>query len=225
MRAVNRRNSIIISKTDTVRIEAKLSDNKAVAGLTLEYFYDNIEKEGETKTQKEMTLADGTWTHTLPKKTDRTLVRYRMLADFGKGPEIISPRPSDPYQWHSYFVMPRSTGSNKYFELLVPRAGTSQLSKNMSANPRSGYRPAKHIRPRGPWNDTVHGILVHDGVVRDVYARWNGSFYRRNKVSNARAILCNAHRHFSCCSSIAVCDYTAVIFMSYIPESNACFWK
>ena len=206
VRAVNRRNSIIISKTDTVRIEAKLSDNKAVAGLTLEYFYDNIEKEGETKTQKEMTLADGTWTHTLPKKTDRTLVRYRMLADFGKGPEIISPRPSDPYQWHSYFVMPRSTGSNKYFELLVPRAGTSQLSKNMSANPRSGYRPAKHIRPRGPWNDTVHGILVHDGVVRDVYARWNGSFYRRNSGRNSWKVRLPRYNRFDGRSDLMFMD-------------------
>ncbi|HBV30977.1 MAG TPA: hypothetical protein DEB49_00875, partial [Verrucomicrobiales bacterium] len=51
VRAINRKGSIVISKTDSVRIEAKLSDNKGVRGLKLEYFYDNLEKEGETKVQ------------------------------------------------------------------------------------------------------------------------------------------------------------------------------
>ena len=204
--AVNRKGSIVISKADSVRIEAKLSDNKAVNGLTLEYFYDNLEKEGETKVQKEMTLSNGTWEHTLPKKTDRTLVRYRLLADFGKEPQIISPRPSDPYKWHSYFVMPRTNGSTRHFELMVPRSGTSQLTKNMSANPRSGYRPAKTVKPRGPWNDTVHGILVHEGVVRDVYARWNGSFFRRNAGRNSWKVRLPRYNRFDGQSDLLFMD-------------------
>ena len=206
VRAINRNGSIVISKTDSVRIEAKLSDNKGVRGLKLEYFYDNLEKEGETKVQQEMTLSSGVWEHTLPKKTDRTLVRYRLLADFGKGSEIISPRPSDPYKWHAYFVMPRSTGSNRYFELMVPRVGTSQLAKNMSANPRSGYRPARNVKPRGPWNDTVHGILVHEGVVRDVYARWNGSFFRRNSGRNSWKIRLPRYNRFDGQSDLMFTD-------------------
>ena len=63
VRAINRNGSIVISKTDSVRIEAKLSDNKGVRGLKLEYFYDNLEKEGETKVQQEMTLSSGVWEH------------------------------------------------------------------------------------------------------------------------------------------------------------------
>ena len=168
-RAVNSKGNILIGKLDAVTIEAKFSTNETLTGVTLEYFYDNLEKEGETLANRDMKLVGGLWTYKLPKKPDRTLVRYRILADLGKGQEQISPRKSDPYSWHAYFVMPKFTDTRKYFELMVSRKGISQLSKNAAANPRSGYRPAKNIKPRGPWNDTVHGVLVYNGEVRDVY--------------------------------------------------------
>ena len=206
VQAINRNGSRIINKLDTVKIEAKLSDNKILNGITLEYFYDNIEKEDESLVKVEMELVDGIWSYILPRKPDRTLVRYRFLADFGKGTRRISPRLGDPYDWHAYFVMPKTTGSNKYFELLVPKKGISQLSKNMSANPRSGYRPAKGIRPRGPWNDTVHGVLVHDGVVRDVYARWNGSFFRRNSARNSWKVRLPRYNRFDGQSDLMFTD-------------------
>ena len=177
IRAVNSKGNTLIGKLDTATIEARFSTNDTLADVTLEYFYDNLEKEGETLAKRDMKLVGGLWTYKLPKKPDRTLVRYRILADLGKGQEQISPRKSDPYSWHAYFVMPKFTDTRKYFELTVSRKGISQLSKNAAANPRSGYRPAKNIKPRGPWNDTVHGILVYNGEVRDVYARWNGSFF------------------------------------------------
>ena len=95
--------------------------------------------------KRDLKQEDGSWTHSLPKRPDRTLVRYRILADLGMGQEKISPRKSDPYQWHLYFVMPKFTDTRKYFELMVSRNGISQLSKNASAYPRSGDRPAKNI--------------------------------------------------------------------------------
>ena len=206
IKALNKNGSRIINKLDTVKIEAKLSNSKIHNGITLEYFYDDLEKDEEIWTKVEMDLIDGVWTYILPRKPDRTLVRYRILADFKKGLERISPRLGDPYKWHSYFVMPKTTSSNKYFELLVPRKGISQLSKNMSANPRSGYRPTKNIKPRGPWNDTVHGVLVHDGVVRDVYARWNGSFFRRNSARNSWKVRLPRYNRFDGQSDLMFTD-------------------
>ncbi|HJN90731.1 MAG TPA: lamin tail domain-containing protein [Verrucomicrobiota bacterium] len=206
IRAVNSKGNTLIGKLDTVTIEARFSTNETLDDVTLEYFYDNLEKEGETLAKRDMKLKDGTWTHTLPKKPDRTLVRYRILADLGMGQEKISPRKSDPYLWHAYFVMPKFTDTRKYFELMVSRNGTSQLSKNAAANPRSGYRPAKNIKPRGPWNDTVHGILVYNGEVRDVYARWNGSFFRRNSGRNSWKVRLPRYNQFNGQSDLLFMD-------------------
>ena len=206
VRAVDRNGDTLISKLDVTTIEAQFSSNETLANVTLEYFYDNLEKEGETLAKREMKLKDEVWTHTLPKKPDRTLVRYRILADLGQGLQQISPRSSDPYQWHSYFVMPKFSDTRKYFELLIPRKGTSQLSKNAAANPRSGYRPAKNIKPRGPWNDTVHGILVYNGEVRDVYARWNGSFFRRNSGRNSWKVRLPRYNQFDGQSDLLFMD-------------------
>ncbi len=206
IRAVNSKGSTLIGKLDTVTIETEFSSNETFAGVTLEFFYDNLEKEGETLVKRDMKLKDGLWTHMLPKKPDRTLVRYRILADLGKGQEQISPRKSDPYQWHAYFVMPKFSKTRKYFELQVSRKGISQLSKNAAANPRSGYRPAKNIKPRGPWNDTVHGILVYNGEVRDVYARWNGSFFRRNSGRNSWKVRLPRYNQFNGQSDLLFMD-------------------
>ncbi len=205
-RAVNSKGNILIGKLDAVTIEARFSTNETLTGVTLEYFYDNLEKEGETLAKRDMKLKESTWTHTLPKKPDRTLVRYRILADLGQGLEQISPRESDPYSWHAYFVMPKFTDTRKYFELMVSRKGISQLSKNAAANPRSGYRPAKNIKPRGPWNDTVHGILVYNGEVRDVYARWNGSFFRRNAGRNSWKVRLPRYNQFNGQSDLLFMD-------------------
>ncbi len=206
IRAADPNGDTLISKLEAVTIAAKFSTNETLTDVTLEYFYDNLEKEGETLAKREMKLEQGSWTHTLPKKPDRTLVRYRILADLGQGLQKISPRKSDPYQWHSYFVMPKFSNTRKYFELLIPRNGTSQLSKNMTANPRSGYRPAKDVVPRGPWNDTVHGILVYNGEVRDVYARWNGSFYRRNSGRNSWKVRLPRYNQFDGQSDLLFMD-------------------
>ena len=205
-RAVNSKGNILIGKLDAVTIEARFSTNETLTDVTLEYFYDNLEKEGETLAKRDMKLKESTWTHTLPKKPDRTLVRYRILADLGQGLEQLSPRKSDPYPWHAYFVMPKVSNTRKYFELLVPRNGISQLSKNAAANPRSGYRPAKNIKPRGPWNDTVHGILVYNGEVRDVYCRWNGSFYRRNSGRNSWKVRLPRYNQFDGQSDLLFMD-------------------
>ena len=206
IRAVNSKGKTLIGKLDTVTIEARFSTNETLNNVTLEFFYDNLEKEEETIAKRDMKLEAGTWTHTLPKKPDRTLVRYRILADLGMGQEKISPRKSDPYQWHAYFVMPKFTDTRKYFELMVSRSGTSQLSKNAAANPRSGYRPAKNIKPRGPWNDTVHGILVYNGEVRDVYCRWNGSFFRRNSGRNSWKVRLPRYNQFDGQSDLLFMD-------------------
>jgi len=206
IRAVDKNGSTLIGKLDTVNIEAKFSTDETLTGVMLEYFYDNIDKEGETLAKRSMKLKDGLWTHTLPKKPDRTLVRYRILAGLGNGPEQISPRKSDPYQWHAYFVMPKFSNTRKYFELLVPRKGLTQLSKNAAANPRSGYRPAKNIKPRGPWNDTVPGVLIYNGEVRDVYGRWNGSFYRRNAGRNSWKVRLPRYNQFNGQSDLLFMD-------------------
>ena len=102
--------------------------------------------------------------------------------------------------------MPKFSDTRKYFELMVSRKGISQLSKNAAANPRSGYRPAKNIKPRGPWNDTVHGILVYNGEVRDVYARWNGSFFRRNAGRNSWKVRLPRYNQFNGQSDLLLMD-------------------
>ena len=185
LKAVNAEGDRIIRKTDKVHMEVGFSSTESLSKVTLEWFMDNIDKKNEKVSRVKMEKEGGVFTTELRARPDRTIVRYRVLADLGSGSRVVSPRQNDPFKWHSYFVTPRASASRPVFELLIPRASLSQLAKNLQANPRSGYRPAKDIKPKGPWNQTAPAVLVYEGRVIDVGARYNGSFFRRNSGRNS----------------------------------------
>ena len=67
VRAINRKGSIVISKADSVRIEAS-SPTTRVNGLTLEYFYDNLERRAKPRCKREMTSRAASGNTRCPRK-------------------------------------------------------------------------------------------------------------------------------------------------------------
>lgn len=179
-------NDLLIRATDNVRVTCIFSTGRIgdLADVAVEYFADDIDSEDEPR-QREPMLAtmdagDLRFEAILPIRRNRTLVRYRIRADRGRGDEVVSPRADDPRAWHAWFVTPERDSGHETYDMFISRAAIRQLAANLAANPRAGYRPAFDVEPNGPWNDTVPGVLVHQGVVRDVQLRYNGSFFRRN---------------------------------------------
>ncbi|MGV3771988.1 MAG: lamin tail domain-containing protein [Verrucomicrobiales bacterium] len=173
---------VLARKTVPVRIEATFSKLQ-ISNPTIEFFDDNINLTNEVKSVLAMERSPDspfTYVATLPGKGDRVLVRFRFRSELGESVTVISPRPSDPYQWHSYFVSPARISANTVNDLFISNANLSRLQANLSHNPNSGYIPAPSVVQNGNWNKMVPGVLVRDGVVYDIQVRYNGSFFRRS---------------------------------------------
>lgn len=199
--------SATIRAGESVRVSCTFSATTGVTNVQTEYFIDNIESFSEPRTQLAMTaLGNGNFTATLPGQGDRTVVRFRFLADRGDGLEPVSPRlddalivpvgPSAREGWHAYFVSPIRTPTvnngqvaEQIYEIFVSSADLALLSTNISQSPRRisnpdppGYpREEPYVLPTDPqWNGTRPAIFVHNGVVYDIQIRHHGSRYRRS---------------------------------------------
>jgi hypothetical protein len=106
--------------------------------------------------------------------------------------ERISPRPSDPFEWHAYFVEPAAAAKARTYHLYISRKSWGQLWDNLQEGPVVGCRNnPERERPTenlcGPdrcevsakWNASVPAIFVHAGKVYDVHARYQGSRHNR----------------------------------------------
>ena len=172
---------IIIRSNQPVRIECTFSASGSVSNVAVEYFIDDINLTNEAHTTLAMTDEGARrYTALVPGRANGSLVRYRIRADRDSGDGVVSPRPDDPFAWHAYFVTPVRSSTNDAYDLFISTKSISQLSVNLSDNPNSGYLPASSVIPNGRWNNEEPGVFVHNGVVRDVRTRYNGSFYRRS---------------------------------------------
>ncbi len=155
------------------RIGASLSAHPGVVGVEVEWFVDDLASTGEPTTRMAMTSQAGNYTASLPAFPDHTIVRYRFHIDSGAGAQIVSPRPSDPYAWHAFAVVPQVGTTTQLYQLYISPANWGKLWTNIEDGRDSGCT----MNPT--WDDEVPAVVVHDGEVYDVLARYQGSRYNR----------------------------------------------
>jgi CotH kinase protein/Lamin Tail Domain len=169
----------------TVRVAITPAEVNAAA---LEYFVDDLEREDETPTRVELVRDSEKLAARLPGFPAGSLVRLRVRADAGAGDAIISPRPEDPNPFHSFYVTTPPGGRTPVHELLIAKRHWSQLWDNIVDGrvPEniSGGNPSNCLlNPR--WDARVPAVLIADGAVWDIQARYQGS--RVNRWAGPRA--------------------------------------
>jgi hypothetical protein len=177
----------LIRRTDEVLIRAGLSPFGSVSDVRLEYFVDDLERTDETTTVVAMPLVGGQREVRLPARSDNSIVRYRVLADLGSGLQVISPRASDPYRFHAYFVSPNVSSGQPPYQLFINSRDWGQIWTNVnfsSADDRrvvpetvGGSTVRCQIRPT--WDLRVPAVFVSEGQVYDVRVRYQGSRWNR----------------------------------------------
>jgi hypothetical protein len=150
-----------------------------VASPLIEWFVDDVERAGEPVTSTPMSAAaGGEWQASLPPQPDNSIVRYRVVGNRGAGAEVISPRPSDPYGWHAYFVSPVVNTTARVYQLFISRLNWAHLYDNIDFPVE--MRRVNGCLPRDSWDEKVPAVFVVDGVVRDARVRYQGS--RSNRL-------------------------------------------
>ncbi len=170
----------LIRNGQPVRIQCAFSSVETLSEVGVEWFVDDIGITGEPTQVATMTGEAGGFSAVLPGRPDRTIVRFRFLANRGTGREVVSPRSDDPFQWHAYFVTPHRTSSRPVYDCFLSSRSQSVLASNISQNPRRVTSPDPPGNPRASWNATEPAVMVHEGVVYDIRMRHHGSRYNRN---------------------------------------------
>jgi hypothetical protein len=156
--------------TGPVEIQFRVDDVMGGSAQPIETLpmFDDGERGGD------LVPGDSVFTAMLPKRPDNTIVRYRIHADVGAGLEIISPRSTDPNDWHAYFVSPAIDTTTRVYQLFILPANWGRLYSNTAGGRVSGCNASP------TWNATVPAVFVHDGQVFDVFVRHQGSRWNRN---------------------------------------------
>ncbi len=161
----------------TVRF-SKRQEN-TVKNVAVEAFVDSlvdslVDADGAKAIHTAAAVNDvGVFQAVLPAQPDNSIVRYRILADRGNGQEVVSPRPSDPFGWHAYFVTPPTTSAARTHQLFIAPADWGRMWTNIAKGPNMGCT----VIPS--WGDRVPAVFVHEGTVYDVQVRYQGSRYQR----------------------------------------------
>ncbi len=169
---------VIIRAADKILVRARFSARGTVARPEVEYFVDDVEKKDADEPKARVPLAmaqDGLLEAALPPQADHALVRYRVVGDRGRGQEVISPRDSDPFEWHAAFVSPDIPGKTRVYHLFLARSNWGRMHQFIAA----GRVPAMQCAPNPNWNSRVPAVFVADGRVHDVMVRYQGSRYNR----------------------------------------------
>ncbi len=174
----------VIRNNQPVRIDCAFSATNDLSAVAVEWFIDDIEVTNEAHTTSPMSVdgapGEGKFTLVLPGQPDRSVVRFRFLANRGGGMEVVSPRPDDPYSWHAYFVTPIRNSSRPVYDVFVSSASLAVMNQNISQSPKRVTSPDPPGYPRESWNATEPAIFVVSNVVRDIRIRYHGSRYNRN---------------------------------------------
>jgi hypothetical protein len=180
----------LVRAADTVDILVSFSTWGTLMSPEVEWFVDDLAVTGEAATKAPLTVdGNGQWRATLPARPDNSIVRYRILGDRGAGSEVISPRPSDPYAWHAYFVSPVVSTTTPLYQLFIAKAAWTTLGTNVfgaSNNINSGNSRVNDdgCTIRESWDARQPSVLVHQGKVYDVFSRYQGSRWNRRNGAN-----------------------------------------
>ncbi len=173
----------LIRSNQQAQVRARFSPPGFVTAAEIEYFIDDVAATNETTTKAPMSddgaagndpvPGDDEFSVLLPQRPDNSIVRYRIRANRGAGMETISPRPSDPRAWHAYFVSPTVNTTTRLYQVIISPANWGTMWSNAQGGRVSG------CNARTAWDATVPAVLVHEGRVIDVFARYQGSRYNR----------------------------------------------
>jgi hypothetical protein len=179
----------IIRANQAARVDCTFSGTNVLSAVSVEYFIDNINTTNEPRSSVSMSVAgqaaEGRFTALLPGQIDRTLIRYRIRANRGAGVETISPRPDDPFAWHSYFVTPARVSTNRIYDCFISSNSLVVLSNNISQTPERVTLPDPPGLPRAAWNATEPAVFVYNSEVFDIRMRHHASQYHRDPTLNS----------------------------------------
>src|SRR5260221_10514874 len=180
---------MIIRSNEPVRLDIIFSATNQLSNVSVEYFLDNINITNERRFTVTMLPsadpANASFTCNLPGQADRSVVRYRISADRGRGVEVVSPRQDDPFGWHAYFVTSTRNSSNPIYDLFISTQSLNTLAANITQSPRRVTLPDPPGSLRASWNATEPAIFVADGRVYDIRMRYHGSRYNRSPSRRA----------------------------------------
>jgi hypothetical protein len=172
--------ALIVRPGDGALVRATFS--KPVGSPQVEYFLDDIEREDEPRQLVALEPAGDHFEAHLPGQAAGSVVRYRVLADRGRGSEPLAPRAGDPSGWFGYFVVPDAAGQTPVYQLFIKQADWTTLWDNIAPGriPENGNgtNPAA-CAVNDLWNERVPAVLAVDGRVFDVAVRYEGSFQGR----------------------------------------------
>ncbi len=200
----------LIRANQPARIDCLFSGTNELSGVQIDYFLDDIQRTNKLVVRRPMLVAgraaEGRFSVELPGQTNRSVVRYRILADRGAGDEVVSPRPDDPYGWHAYFVSPVRDPVVPSFDIFISSNSLTVLRTNITSDPRRYTRPDPPGRPRKSWNATQPAIFIHDGVVYDIQMRYHGSQFRREVGRKSYKVFFPDYRRFNGRDSFFITD-------------------
>jgi len=192
-----------IRASQAVRVDVTFSSSLTLSNVQLEWFLDDINSTSETHSFVVMTSqGNNRWTtapSTIPGQVDRSIVRWRILANRGDGNEVVFPRADDPQfapigtgaareAWNGYFVEPVRTSTRPIYDFFISTANASILDTNIAGSPLRRVQPNGYPRddPKdgyyppnanyNPVNYPAAGAAHWDGVVPAVFVR-NGVVY------------------------------------------------
>ncbi len=180
----------LIRAADTVKLSFGFSTLGSFQNPQLEYFVDDVQVTGEPTTIVPLSLVDGAYEATLPPQASNSIVRYRVLADLGRGAEVLSPRPSDPFQWWAYFVTPPINTTAPLYQVFIHKAQWTKMWDNIAAanlpspgpddrRVAPGGNAAGRCLPRDTWDAEVPATFIYNGIVYDTFVRYQGSRWNR----------------------------------------------
>ena len=177
-----------IRSSDEVQIQASFTPAPPQGDVELEYFVENVQTTNETISRVDMhddgtrggdlIPGDGIYSVVLPRRTTNSIVRYRILANRGSGRERVSPRVSDPHDWHAYFVAPVINTDKRVYQIFISRANWTQMWNNTNGGRASGCSQSS------TWNARVPAIFVYNDEVYDAQVRYQGSRWNRRNGPN-----------------------------------------
>ena len=102
----------------------------------------------------------------------------------------MSPRPSDPYDWHAYFVHPPRRREEPAFHLFISQASWERMWDHIEQGRVPGHvstlggKPG-FCTPNPFWNARVPATLAVDGQVYDIQVRYQGSGVNRTGATRS----------------------------------------
>ncbi|MBI4605329.1 MAG: lamin tail domain-containing protein [Planctomycetes bacterium] len=179
-----------IRATDQVLLQVRFAPASPSGPVEVQHFVDDVAVSNEPLTTAalrddgtggDLISGDGIYSAVLPARAANSIVRYRVRADLepgGTGVEVVSPRPSDPYAYHAYFVSPVVNTTTRVYHLFISPANWTAMWDNIQGGRASG------CTARTAWDAKVPAVFVYNGRVSDVRARYQGSRYNRSNGPN-----------------------------------------